>query len=418
MKSLSMLAAGFVFLAGLAAAAQEDKEALKRDILKQVEQRLKAEEDRLLKDIEKLLDEELKLAPGKPAPEPPKAAVPPPAAPRKARGYMGVRPGDLSDDEKTALGIKSGIKAVEVPEGGPAHQAGLKVGDVITAIDGRAIDSPQEVPGLIQAAGAGTKVKVDLLRDGKKQTLEVTLGRHPLDPPEAEAPKAEAPKKEEPKEGDLRERIRKFLQKEEPKAEAPKPAPKAKPAEPAPGDDFFAFDDALMEQFRALFEQFGMDPEQFFQKGKDDKWRLNEEWSQLFKGLDLERLFGRGGGAEPAPEPAPKPAPRVEAPAKPAGPRPWIGVQPEELAPELRAQLDIPDGVGLLVAEVVDGGPAMKAGLKKNDILVKIDGKDVKGEESLAAFMKSAKPGQEATLTVIRKAKEQTVKVTVGEKKD
>jgi type II secretory pathway component PulC len=158
-----------------------------------------------------------------------------------------------------------------------------------------------------------------------------------------------------------------------------------------------------------------MDPEQFFEKGKDDKYRLNDQWKQLFKGLDLEKLFGRNKPAE-EPEPAPKPAPKTE--AKPAGPRPWIGIQPEELSPELRAQLDIPDGVGLLVAEVVDGGPAQKAGLKKNDILVKIDGKDVKGEESLAAFIKTAKPGQEATLTVIRKAKEQAVKVTVGEKKE
>lgn len=406
MRSIHVLAAGSVLLAGLAALAQEDKEALKRDILKKVEERLKTEEDRLLKDIEKLLDAELKTAPKAPV-------VAPAPAPRKARGYMGVRPGDLADDEKEKLGVKSGIKVVEVPEGGPAEKAGLKAGDVITAIDGRAVDSPQEVPGIVQAAGAGAKLKVDVLRDGKKQTLEVTLGRHPLDPPEGEAPKAEAPKKEEPKEGDLRERVKKFLQKEEPKAEAPKPAPKAKPAEPGPGDDLFAFDDSMMDQFRGLFEQFGMDPEQFFEKGKDDKYRLNDQWKQLFKGLDLEKLFGRKPAEE---EPAPAPAPKAE--AKPSGPRSWIGVQPEELSPELRAQLDIPDGVGLLVAEVVDGGPAQKAGLKKNDILVKIDGKDVKGEESLAAFVKSAKPGQEATLTVIRKAKEQAVKVTVGEKKE
>jgi membrane-associated protease RseP (regulator of RpoE activity) len=408
MKFIHALTAGFLLAAGLSAAAQEDKEALKRDILKRVEERLKSEEDRLLKDIEKLLDEELKGGAPRPAPAPA-------PAPRKARGYMGVRPGDLTDEEKDKLGIKSGIKVVEVPEGGPADKAGLKVGDVITSIDGKAVDSPQEVPTIVQNAGAGTKLKVDLLREGKKQTLEVTLGRHPLDPPEAD-PKSEAPKKEEPKEGDLRERVKKFLQKEEPKAEAPKPAPK-KPAEPAdPGDDLFAFDEQMFEQFRGVFEQFGMDPEQFFEKGKDDKYRLNDQWKQLFKGLELDKLFGRKPAEDPAPEPAPRAAPKAE--PKPSGPRPWIGLQPEELSAELRSQLDIPDGVGLLVGDVVDGGPAMKAGLKKNDILVKIDGKDVKGEESLAAFMKSAKAGQEATLTVIRKAKEQTLKVTVGEKKD
>jgi hypothetical protein len=46
------------------------------------------------------------------------------------------------------------------------------------------------------------------------------------------------------------------------------------------------------------------------------------------------------------------------------------------------------------------------------------DGKPVKGEEALAKFMSSAKAGQEATLTVLRKSKEQTFKVTIGEKRD
>ena len=70
------------------------------------------------------------------------------------------------------------------------------------------------------------------------------------------------------------------------------------------------------------------------------------------------------------------------------------------------------------MTDVLAGSPAEKAGLKKNDILTKIDGKAVKGEDSLAKFMSSAKAGQEATLTVLRKSKEQTIKVTVGEKKD
>src|SRR5579863_2321311 len=93
-------------LAAPAIAQDQDKEALKRDLLKEVEKRLKSEEDRLLKDLEKVVDEELHRA-GKAPAAPPKAApkteapapvVPTPAAPRKVRGYLGVRLAELSDD--------------------------------------------------------------------------------------------------------------------------------------------------------------------------------------------------------------------------------------------------------------------------------------------------------------------------------
>lgn len=106
------------------------------------------------------------------------------------------------------------------------------------------------------------------------------------------------------------------------------------------------------------------------------------------------------------------PAPKAPAPARPM--RPYIGVQPEEPSPELRAQLGIPEGEGLLVYEVVPGSPAEKAGLRKHDILVKLDGKPVKGEDTLAAFMETAKVGQKVTAVVIRKAREKTLTITVG----
>jgi membrane-associated protease RseP (regulator of RpoE activity) len=177
-----------------------------------------------------------------------------------------------------------------------------------------------------------------------------------------------------------------------------------------------------------MFEKFGVDPEQFFEKGKDGKYRLNDQLKEMFKGFNFDKFKDFLPKTEPEPEeePAPKPAPRKAEPRKaepkkaeaPKAPRPWLGIQPEELPDELRAQLDLADGEGLLVTEVLSGSPAEKAGLKKNDILTKIDGKPVKGEEALAKFMSSAKAGQEATLTVLRKSKEQTYKVTIGEKRD
>jgi len=144
---------------------------------------------------------------------------------------------------------------------------------------------------------------------------------------------------------------------------------------------------------------------------------------EMFKNFNLDKFkdfLPKGEDPEPPPAPAPKRAePKRAEPKKaeaPKAPKPWLGVQPEELPDELRAQLDLADGEGLLVTDVVTGSPAEKAGLKKNDILTKIDGKAVKGEESLAKFMSTAKAGQDATLTVLRKSKVVTVKVTIGEK--
>jgi C-terminal processing protease CtpA/Prc len=433
MKSICTLLLGLAFAAS-AVAQDQDKDALKRDLLKEVEKRLKSEEERLLKDIEKVIDEELNRA-GKapkaaPKPEPkaepkpePKAAPRADAPKRKIRGYMGVRLIELSDEDKKDLNVKSGLKIGEAVDGGPAAKAGLKVDDVILTLDGRSIDSTQELAPIMGAAGPGASMKVEYLRDGKKKTATVVLAPHPADLQPAEPPKEQGKGDE-----DLRERVKKFLEKKEAPQDESKPKPKAK-GKPAPdeggADDLFAFDEEMFDQFKDMFEKFGVDPEQFFEKGKDGKYRLNDQMKEMFKNFNLDKFKDLlPKGAEPE-DPAPAPAPRKAEPkkaepkkAEPKAARPWLGIQPEELPDELRAQLDLADGAGLLVTEVLPGSPAEKAGLKKNDILVKIDGKTVKGEDSLAKFMSSAKAGQEATLTVLRKSKEQTIKVTIGEKKD
>lgn len=417
---------------------EQDKEQTKRKILQEVEKRLDQERDRVLKEIEKVIDEELARSKGAPARPPQPAPAP---APKVVRGYLGVRPMDLSEDEKKQLGVRNGVRILEVVEEAPAAKAGVSADDILVAVDGKPIEASQDLFKAVGEAGAGKSLKLEIVRAGKKQELSVTLARHPEEPAEPgpatpEPKKAEAPKAEDPaaKAPELRERVKKFLQKEEqepkpaPKAEAPRPAPKPAP-KPAPqeGEDLFAIDEDMMEMFRGVFEQFGMDPEQLFEKGNDGKYRLVEPYSELLKGFDLKRFtkefeqfFKSAPGEEEAPKPAPKkPAPRPapKAEAKPA-PSPWLGVQIEEVPEEIRKQLSLEEGLGLLVGEVTPGGPCEKAGLKKNDILVKIDDRPLKGEDALATFMQSAKIGQEVTLTLLRKTKEETLKVTLGERKE
>jgi len=405
-----------------ALAQDQDKEALKRDLLKEVEKRLKSEDEHLLKDIEKVIEEELHKSGKAPAPkatpkqDPPKAETPK----RKARGYMGVKLMDLTEEDKKDLGVKNGLKVAETVEGGPAAKAGLQPDDVIMTVDGRAIDSMQELAPILSAAGAGASVKLDVQRNGKKQTMTVVLAPHPAD-----AQPSEPPKEQGKGDDDLRERVKKFLEKKE----TPKDESKPRAKKPAPQDDegtgdLLAFDEETFDQFREMFEKFGVDPEQFFEKGKDGKYRLNDQMKEMFKNFNFDRfknLLPKDAEPEDLPAPSPKKTePRKLEPKKtePKAARPWLGIQPEDLPDELRAQLDLAEGEGLLVTQVMPGSPAEQAGLKKNDILTKIDGKAVKGEESLASFMSSARAGQEATLTVLRKSKEQKIKVTVGEKKD
>jgi C-terminal processing protease CtpA/Prc len=397
------LALSFLCAAAGFASAQDEK--LKRDLLREVEKRLKAEEERLLKDIERAVDEELAKRPAAPA-----------APAKKPRGFLGVRCAELTDEERKELGIQGGIRVVEAVPQGPAAQAGVKADDVIVSFDGRSLDSPQEIPVLVQGAGPGAKVKIEVLRGGERKTLTATLAPHPADAAPGAAP--EQGKAED----ELRERIKKLVErKKEGQAPAPfepKDAPKAKPkAAPKPqDDDFFAFDENTFEQFRALFEQFGVDPEQFFEKGDDGRYRFGGDFKELFKNFNFERFKELLPKFDLPKEEAPAPAPRKAEPRKtaPSGPRPWLGLQPEEVSDDLRAQLDLPEGRGLLVGGVVAESPAEKAGVKRSDILLKLDGKAVGGEADLAAFMKAAKPGQEVVLTLLRKGKEITVRAVVG----
>lgn len=402
----------FAVAAGPSVAQEgQDKEALRKKLLQEVEKRIQQEEERILKDIERVIDEELGRfrkpgtpsapppAPRKVEPAPPRPVPPLAPAPRKSRGFMGVMPADLAPEELKPLGIDHGVRVAQVVEGGPADDAGLRTGDVILSVDGKAVASSQEVPPLVQAAGAGATLRVEFLRKGRKRMTEVVLGAHPEDVPGGAPPAPAAPPAAKP--DGLLERMKKFFE----------------PAAPK-GDDTFTLEEQTIEQLRSMLEQLGLPGDQvdeLFEKGDDGKYRLSETYREMLKSL----LGGRPGlDPEPPTPPAPpkKPAPPKPAP-KPAA-KPWLGFQPEEVPDEIRAQLDLPEGVGLLVSEVVAGSPAEKAGLRRNDILVKIDGAEVKGEKDLAGFMAKARPGQKAALMILRKGKSQALTVTLGERSE
>jgi S1-C subfamily serine protease len=74
-----------------------------------------------------------------------------------------------------------------------------------------------------------------------------------------------------------------------------------------------------------------------------------------------------------------------------------------------------PAAKGLLVTGVTGESPAEKGGLKADDVITKIDGKEVGEVPTFVKAIKDHKPGDKITLTVLRDGKEKDVKITVGE---
>lgn len=106
------------------------------------------------------------------------------------RGWLGVAIQAVTEDLAESLGLtpRVGVLVSSVSPGSPAAQAGLKRGDVITEIDGTKINDPAQLRNQIAYAGKGKKLRVDFLRDGKEQSLEVTLGELPSEAQSASAP--------------------------------------------------------------------------------------------------------------------------------------------------------------------------------------------------------------------------------------
>jgi serine protease Do len=95
------------------------------------------------------------------------------------RGWLGVTIQDIDENTAKALGMENtkGSLVTSVIEGEPAAKAGIKTGDVITAVGGEKIDDSNQLLRRIAALRPGEAVKLDVLRKGSTQTVSVTLGQ-------------------------------------------------------------------------------------------------------------------------------------------------------------------------------------------------------------------------------------------------
>ena len=73
----------------------------------------------------------------------------------------------------------NGLKILRVVRGSAADNGGIKVGDLVTAIDGESIDSREELSIVVGSKKPGDEVVVDLLREEKELTISLELGKRP-----------------------------------------------------------------------------------------------------------------------------------------------------------------------------------------------------------------------------------------------
>jgi 2-alkenal reductase len=96
------------------------------------------------------------------------------------RGFIGIQYTLLSPRQAAQLGLPAGTAGIivsQVVPGSPAQQAGLRPNDIITKVNDQLIDVAHPLQTLLVRFRPGDKVKLTLVRDGKEQSVDVTLGQ-------------------------------------------------------------------------------------------------------------------------------------------------------------------------------------------------------------------------------------------------
>ena len=95
--------------------------------------------------------------------------------------YLGVSAVPITPDIQQQLGLQQSTGALiqDVAGGSPAQKAGIQAGDVIVAVDGRTVHTPEDLIAAIRGHKPGDTVQVTLVRNGAQQNVTVTLSERP-----------------------------------------------------------------------------------------------------------------------------------------------------------------------------------------------------------------------------------------------
>jgi serine protease DegQ len=94
----------------------------------------------------------------------------------------------------------------------------------------------------------------------------------------------------------------------------------------------------------------------------------------------------------------------------------FLGIQPGDLTPQVAQQLGVDTQSGVVVLDVVGGGPAAKAGLQPGDVITAINGKQVASVEAFLAVLRPLSPGQTVTVSYLRGNSKHEAKVQLADR--
>jgi serine protease DegQ len=96
--------------------------------------------------------------------------------------------------------------------------------------------------------------------------------------------------------------------------------------------------------------------------------------------------------------------------------RGWIGVEVQEITPELAESFGMPSTDGALIAGVMRGSPADKAGIRPGDVLLAIGGKKIVDAQNMLELIAALEPGKSGKITLRREGKERDVEAVIGKR--
>jgi serine protease Do len=102
---------------------------------------------------------------------------------RVVRGWLGVAMQDVTPEIAHSFGLsgEDGALISDLYRGGPAHRAGIRRGDVVVGFNGRPVKNSRELARWVSEIPIGTPVKIDVVREGNRQTYDVTVAEAPVE---------------------------------------------------------------------------------------------------------------------------------------------------------------------------------------------------------------------------------------------
>ena len=103
---------------------------------------------------------------------------------RVRRGVIGVRAQTITRElgDALGLGVRRGVVLSDIRPGGPAAAAGLRVGDVVLALDGKPMENARQLDVNLYQRALGDVVRIDAIRNGVPNSFDVTVMERPKDP--------------------------------------------------------------------------------------------------------------------------------------------------------------------------------------------------------------------------------------------